>query len=267
MMTHDASNTDHAVSAQTELARWQQGLAATCARATLFREAFVLAEVASTQDALETRSARPGTFVTTLRQTQGRGRFGRSWEDTAEAGVAVTFVIDAQPSERLVLASAVAAAEACERSLGRRVGIKWPNDVVVDGRKLSGVLIERRDERALVGIGINVRQVSFPEPLSKRATSLAMLGARVDRLDVLATLVETLDRALVASDETLVAAFLERDALQGQRALFATPAGPVEGEVRAVDPMRGLVVRTDAGERFLPAGSTSVAEWAGRSAK
>jgi len=252
---------------EDELERWRRVLAAACARTSLLREAFVLAEVASTQDAPETRSARPGTLVTTLRQTQGRGRFGRSWEDTTEAGVAVTFVIDAQPSERLVLASAVAAAEACERSLGRRVGIKWPNDVVVDGRKLSGVLIERRDERALIGIGLNVSQQAFPDPLAKRATSLAMLGARVDRVDVLAALVETLDRALVASDQTLVAAFLERDALCGQRALFATPAGPVEGEVRAVDPMRGLVIRTESGERFLPAGSTSVAEWAGRPAK
>jgi hypothetical protein len=53
-----------------------------------------------------------------------------------------------------------------------------------------------------------------------------------------------------------------RDALRGTRALFATPQGPVEGEVRSVDPMRGLVVRTASGEHFLPAQSTSVAEWA-----
>jgi BirA family biotin operon repressor/biotin-[acetyl-CoA-carboxylase] ligase len=270
MTTHDASITARSTATaatREELARWRQGLAAACARTTLFREATVLAEVASTQDAPETRAAHPGALVAALRQTQGRGRFGRAWEDTAEAGVAITFVIDVQPSERLVLASAVAAAEACERSLGRRVGIKWPNDIVVEGRKLSGVLIERRDERALVGIGINALQASFPEPLVRRATSLAMLGVRIDRLDLVAALVESLDRALVATDETLVAAFLERDALRGQRALFATPAGPVEGEVRSVDPMRGLVVRTESGERFLPAGSTSVAEWAGRPMK
>ncbi|MFM7259730.1 MAG: biotin--[acetyl-CoA-carboxylase] ligase [bacterium] len=250
-----------------ELASWREALAAVCARTTLFQTSTVLAEVASTQDAPETRNAHAGALVTTLRQTQGRGRFGRTWDDTAEAGVAVTFVIDAQPSERLVLASAVAAAEACERSLGRRVGIKWPNDVVVGGLKLCGVLIERRDSRALVGIGINVLQTSFPEPLASRATSLALLGAPVHRIEVLTALVEALDRALVASDETLVGAFLERDALRGQRALFATPEGPVEGEVRSIDPMRGLVVRTEAGERFLPAGSTSVAEWAGRPAR
>jgi hypothetical protein len=56
---------------------------------------------------------------------------------------------------------------------------------------------------------------------------------------------------------------LARDALRGHRALFATPDGPVEGEVRSIDPMRGLIVRTESGERFLPAVSTSVAEWGG----
>jgi BirA family biotin operon repressor/biotin-[acetyl-CoA-carboxylase] ligase len=247
-----------------EPARWRRALSDACARTTLFREAFVLPEVESTQDAPETRAARSGAIVTTLRQTRGRGRFGRSWEDTAEAGVAATFVVEAQASERLVLASAVAAAEACEAVLGRRLGIKWPNDVVADGRKLCGVLIERRDQRALVGIGINVAQRAFDGALSERATSLALLGARGGRLEVLVALVEALDRALVASDARLVEAFLERDAMRGQRALFATPEGPVEGEVRSIDPMRGLVVRTDSGERFLPAGSTSVAEWAGR---
>lgn len=242
---------------------WQDRLDATCARMTFFRRVVVLAETASTQDAEETRTATPGTLVTTLRQTAGRGRFGRNWADTADAGVAVTFVVDAQPTERLVLASALAAAEACEAMLGRRVGIKWPNDVVVAGRKMAGVLIERRDGLAAIGIGINVAQREFEGELSARATSLAIEGRSVPRLEVLVALVEALDRALSATDDVLLQAFLVRDALRGHRALFATPDGPVEGEVRSIDPMRGLVVRTESGERFLPAASTSVAEWGG----
>ncbi len=247
----------------SDTAFWQDRLDATCARTTLFRRAVVLAETSSTQDAAETRAATPGTLVTTLRQTAGRGRFGRNWADTADAGVAVTFLVDAQPTERLVLASAVAAAEACEAMLGRRVGIKWPNDVVVAGRKMAGVLIERRDGLAAIGIGINVAQREFEGALAARATSLAIEGRNVSRLDTLLALVEALDRALSAPDDVLVHAFLVRDALRGHRALFATPDGPVEGEVRSIDPMRGLVVRTDSGERFLPAASTSVAEWGG----
>lgn len=257
-------------------ANWQPRLNAACAECALFRNTVVLAETASTQDAEETRDAASGTLVTTWRQTAGRGRFGRNWEDTAIGGVAATFVVDAQSIERLALASAVAAAEACETALGARVGIKWPNDVVVHGRKLAGVLVETRgvsESRgvpgpraayAFIGIGINVAQPRFEGELESRATSLAMLGAKTDRLDVLCALVAALDRALVAADDVLVAAFLARDALRGSKALFATPEGPVEGEVRAVDPMRGLVVRTDSGDRFLPAFSTSVAEWGGR---
>ena len=252
------------MTAPASLAAWHARLDSACAGTTLVRRAIALAETPSTQDAPETREAAPGTVVAAWKQTAGRGRFGRSWADIATAGVAATFVVDAQAAERLALAGAIAAADAAESALGARVGIKWPNDVVVGGRKLAGVLIETRGARAYIGIGINVAHERFDGELESRATSLAMLGARVDRIDVLCALVSAMDRALAASDAALVEQFLARDALRGTRALFATPDGPVEGEVRSVDPMRGLVVRTDSGERFLPAASTSVAEWGGR---
>jgi BirA family biotin operon repressor/biotin-[acetyl-CoA-carboxylase] ligase len=178
--------------------------------------------------------------------------------------VAASFVVEAQSSERLALIGAVAAAEACASLLESgpgEVGIKWPNDTVVAGRKLAGVLIERRGDLAVVGIGINVAQRAFEGELAARATSLAILGTTPDRMDVLLELMRAIDAALVASDAHLVAAFARRDALRGTRALFATPEGPVEGEVVSLEPMRGLVVRTDSGERFLPALTTSVAEW------
>lgn len=267
------------------LADWPARLAAVCAETALFHRGIALEETASTQDAPETRGARAGTLVTAWRQTAGRGRFGRHWSDTAEAGIATTFVVDQQPAERLALAAAVAAAEAAEFALRagaargagatgteppsvvvppRSVGIKWPNDIVVGGRKLAGALIETSGGRALIGIGMNIAQQRFEGELEARATSLAMLGVRVDRVDVLCELVRALDRALAATDAGLAEQFAARDALRGTRALFATPSGPVEGEVVSVDPMRGLVVRTDSGEHFLPANSTSVAEWAGR---
>ena len=243
------------------LSDWQPRLDAICAGSARFRSATVLEETLSTQDAPETRSAAPGSVVTAWRQTSGRGRFGRHWSDTGDQGVAVTFVIDAQPAERLALVGAVAAAEAAESALGAPVGVKWPNDIVIGGRKLAGVLIERSAGRVLMGIGLNVAQQAFAGELAPRATSLAMLGARVDRLDVLCALVTALDRALGAGDDDLLAQFHARDALRGTRALFSTPAGPVEGEVLSVDPMRGLRVRSDGREHFLPAQSTSVAEW------
>lgn len=244
-------------------AEWPARLADACRGLRTIRTAVALAETASTQDAAETRAAAAGTLVTTWRQTAGRGRFGRQWADTGTEGVAASFVVEAQATERLALIGAIAAAEACEAALAAPVGIKWPNDTMVSGRKLAGVLIERRGPLAVIGIGINVSQRAFEGELAARATSLAMLGARADRIEVLCALMRSLDDALTATDDALVAGFHARDALRGTRALFATPDGPVEGEVQSIDPMRGLVVRAETGERFLPAQSTSVAEWGG----
>jgi BirA family biotin operon repressor/biotin-[acetyl-CoA-carboxylase] ligase len=255
-----------------EIECWRLRLNHACAALRSIKRVVVLDETPSTQDAPETRAAEAGTLVTAWRQTAGRGRFGRQWADTGTEGVAASFVVEAQSSERLALIGAVAAAEACASLLesgiasglasgSGEVGIKWPNDTVVAGRKLAGVLIERRGDLAVVGIGINVAQRAFEGELAARATSLAILGTTPDRMDVLLELMRAIDTALDASDAHLVARFARRDALRGTRALFATPEGPVEGEVVSLEPMRGLVVRTDSGERFLPALTTSVAEW------
>ncbi|HRQ74913.1 MAG TPA: hypothetical protein PK098_03240, partial [Phycisphaerales bacterium] len=110
------------------------------------RRIIVLRETDSTQDAAKRFGAQPGDVVTAGRQTAGRGRLGRAWADTVDAGVAVTMVVDCRSlraTEQLATIGAIAAACAVEAVMGARVGIKWPNDVVVDGRKLAGVLIEQ----------------------------------------------------------------------------------------------------------------------------
>lgn len=249
---------------RVDIDSWRLRLNGACAALRSIKRVVVLDETPSTQDAPETRAAEAGTLVTAWRQTAGRGRFGRQWADTGTEGVAASFVVEAQSSERLAVIGAVAAAEACAsllEALPGEVGIKWPNDTVVAGRKLAGVLIERRGDLAVVGIGINVGQRAFEGELAARATSLAILGTSPNRMDVLLELMQAFDHALDASDAHLVAAFARRDALRGTRALFSTPDGPVEGEVVSLEPMHGLVVRTDSGERFLPALTTSVAEW------
>ena len=246
-----------------EISAWRERLDALCTRGTVFTRAVVLEQVASTQDAPEARGGAMGTIVTAWRQSAGRGRFGRPWSDTGEDGVAATFVVEAQQAERLAMASAVAAAEAVESALGSRAGIKWPNDVVVRGRKIAGVLIEVGGARALVGIGINVSQRAFEPALVDRATSLALLDAPADRLDILCALTRAFERSLALPLDALASEFGARDALRGTHALFSTPDGPVEGEVLSVDPLRGIVVRDGSSERFLPTQSTSVAEWGG----
>ena len=218
----------------------------------------VLRETDSTQDAARRLDAKPADIVVAWRQTAGRGRLGRTWADTHEQGIAATIVADRAPSERLAIACAVGVAQAAEALLGRSVGIKWPNDIVVDGRKLAGVLIEQSDQRALIGIGMNVFQTHWPQELAGRAVSLVQLGARVDRIDALVALLRAMNRALRLPQEQLIAEFLRRDVLQGVHATFRTGLRTVSGTVIRTDPMRGLVVRTDADVVYLPAATTTL---------
>jgi BirA family biotin operon repressor/biotin-[acetyl-CoA-carboxylase] ligase len=227
------------------------------------RRVTVLAETDSTQDAARRLSAAPGDVVVAWRQTAGRGRRGRTWADTAEAGVAVTIVTDAGPAPRLAMASAVGAARAAEALLGRTAGIKWPNDVVVAGRKLAGVLIEQAGGRALIGVGLNVGQTEWPPRLAGRAVSLAELGAHVDRVDAAAAVIESMGRALRLAGDELSAQFAARDVLTGSRATFRAANGTITGTVLRVDATRGLLVEADGRQVFLPAATTTVVSDAG----
>jgi BirA family biotin operon repressor/biotin-[acetyl-CoA-carboxylase] ligase len=228
-------------------------------RCTMLRKATVLRETDSTQDAARRLHALVGEVIAAWRQTSGRGRLGRGWADTGEDGVAVTMVIQRGVPERLAIASAVGCARAVETALGRPVGIKWPNDVVANGGKIAGVLVEQADERALIGIGINVSQKVWSAELAGRAISLAQLGTDIDRLDVLCALLTSMDAALRASDAELIDQFRARDVLSGTRATFRIGERTIHGRVERIDPMHGLEVRmSDGACEFLPAATTSV---------
>lgn len=244
---------------QRPIEDWPAALESAAAACRHLRAVQILRETASTQDHARASGAPAGTAVVAFRQTAGRGRLGRAWADTAHEGVAVTFVVDDRSPESLAMRSAVAAASVARAFAGDAPGIKWPNDVVADGRKLAGVLVERTEGRALVGIGINVLQAGFGPELAAHATSLVRLGAACDRLEVLAALFRALDDALEADDAYIYRTYRTLDRMCGNRVRFLTPEGPVEGTVRDVDPLRGLLVDTGSGPRFLPAATTSVA--------
>lgn len=143
------------------------------------------------------------------------------------------------------------------------MGIKWPNDVVVKGRKLAGVLIEQSGGVAMVGVGINVGQQSWPTSLRDRAVSVAQLlpadrAGSVSRVTVIEWLLRSMTHALTMDEDALAEAFASRDALSGSTAAFRTPVGIVRGEVLRVQPSRGLLVRSVEGEVWLDAATTSV---------
>ncbi|MEA2450686.1 MAG: BirA family transcriptional regulator [Thermoleophilaceae bacterium] len=188
-----------------------------------------------------------GTLVTADAQTAGRGRQGRTWVAAPGDALLMSLVVrDLSPI--LPLAAAVAIAEAAEAlAPGADVAIKWPNDVWLERRKLSGILVEGRpqDGWAVLGIGLNVRTREFPAELRAIATSLALAGADVSTGEALAELLGTLERWLAADPAQVLAAWSERDALLGEGIRWDGGSGTAAG----VDDSGALLVDLGDGER------------------
>jgi BirA family biotin operon repressor/biotin-[acetyl-CoA-carboxylase] ligase len=203
-----------------------------------------------------------GTVVTADEQTEGRGRQGRSW--TAPPGKALLYSAVLRPLEdrhmTLPLAVPLAVCEAAEElEPGTRCGVKWPNDVLVDGRKLAGVLIEARpqDGWAVVGVGLNLAIAPEEFPPELRDTAVSILSAPLTDSAVPSArhaaiknrAKESLDRWLarwVAADvDEVLGAWRERDALRGREVAWDGGSGVADG----IDDRGYLVVVTAAGDR------------------
>jgi BirA family biotin operon repressor/biotin-[acetyl-CoA-carboxylase] ligase len=224
----------------------------------------VLGETDSTQAEALRRDAGPGSVIITRSQIAGRGRLGRSWIAPADVNVAMTLVAAPGRPERLAVASAVAVAEAISALLAGAAepDIKWPNDVLISGRKLAGILIEQDPRRARIGVGVNVLKRAWPEELAGGAVCLEEVGGRPEFAipDCVIRLLASFREIWGWSDEALEQAFIKRDILVGQRAAFRRGDSRVAGIVKSVSPMRGLSVQTESGEIWLPAATTSVEE-------
>ena len=219
---------------------------------------FVVRETDSTQEAARRIGASAKDVVVAWRQTAGRGRLGRRWLDPENLGIAATFVRTAAAPEYLAVASAVGTARAAEKLLDGPVGIKWPNDIIVDGRKLAGILIQQTSGLAFIGIGMNVNQIHWPPNLADRAVSLAQMSRPMDRLEALRILLPAVLGSLSQERAVLEEEFARRDCLRGSRATFLRGQEIVTGRVLRTDPGRGLLLSTDAGEVFLPAATTTL---------
>ena len=197
--------------------------------------------------ALALAGAPHGTLVTADEQSAGRGRQGRTW--TAAPGEALLLsVVLRSIDELLPLRAAVGVAE----SVPMPAQIKWPNDVWVGGKKVSGILVEGRPQEgwAVLGIGLNVATRSFPDELSEIATSLALEGAALSREEALDSLLTSLDRLLAASAADVLAAWRSRDALLGAEVTWNGGRGRAVG----ITDGGALRVETDAGIVELDAG-------------
>lgn len=250
------------------LAAWEgQELQHWCARWHV-PELHVFARVASTNDVLRERAlagAPAGTTALADYQTQGRGRLGRTWE--APAGRALLFSVLLRPSPGphpdaagvLPLRIGLAIADAVEHLTGCAVALKWPNDVLLDGRKVAGILCESAADFVVAGIGINVGQTEaeLPPELQSQATSLRIVTgeppARPDLAGAILRLLRPLWRAPHRPlDPAELERFHRRDALAGRTVTVDdVPAGVAAG----IDPLGALLVRLDGVERRVHAGT------------
>lgn len=210
--------------------------------------------------ALGAAGAPAGTVVVADAQTAGRGRAGRAWASAAGAGVWATVVErpdDVAALPVLSLRVGLALADALDAYAAGPIAVKWPNDLLVGGRKVAGILVEARwregaPEWVAVGVGVN----RTPPAALAEATGL---GADVARRDVLAAVVASVRAAARARgglSEGELGRFAARDAVRGRRVL-----DPVPGRAAGVDASGALLVRTDAGRvHAVPTASVRYAE-------
>jgi BirA family biotin operon repressor/biotin-[acetyl-CoA-carboxylase] ligase len=203
--------------------------------------------------ALALAGAPHGTLVTALEQRDGRGRQGRRWHAPPGTALLCSLVLR-DPPRLLAIAAGVAVAELA----GAQALLKWPNDVLLDGRKVAGILIEGRPQEhwAVLGIGVNVAVdlAQLPPELRDSAGTLGLDAAALE--PTLARLLALLELWLDAPDAAVTDAWRGRDALLGAAVRWRGGAGTGAG----IDPGgRLLVALADGREQALDAGEVHLA--------
>lgn len=203
-------------------------------------------------------------------QTAGRGRGGHTWESTKSVGVYCSVLLrpplspaDALP---LSLAAGLATAAAVEEATGLVPDLRWPNDLLLDGKKFCGILAEMNAEAtrvryAVVGLGMNVNQAKFSGQLAETATSVRLVtGREWSRLELTVALLKSLDSAYRALVERgpgpVVAAFEQRSSYARGKRVRVEDAGssPYEGVTDGLDARGFLQVKTAEGVRTVLSG-------------
>ncbi|WP_053226556.1 biotin--[acetyl-CoA-carboxylase] ligase [Solirubrobacter soli] len=187
---------------------------------------------------LAEEGAAHGTLVTADEQTAGRGRQGRTWETPAGVAIAASLVLR-DFDELLPLRAGLAVADVA----GPGSLVKWPNDVWIDGKKVAGILVEARDDWAVLGIGVNVAldPATLPPDVAAIAGTLGRDPSEIE--STLSELLERLGHRLTAGKDATLAELRARDALLGR----AVQWDGGHGEGAGIDDGGALIVRRDDG--------------------
>jgi BirA family biotin operon repressor/biotin-[acetyl-CoA-carboxylase] ligase len=232
---------------------------------SMWREVRVLDSAPSTNAVVAAEAASAeGLVVVAEHQTAGRGRIDRMWVSPPRAGLTFSVLLRPPVADNrwswLPLLIGVAVAEAVEEMSDVGVGLKWPNDLLVDSRKVGGILLERHGSAAVVGVGINVTSTADELP-GPEATSLLLADAAVtDRESLLRAVLRSISRRYAqwcAADDAaeLAAAYTDRCATISSDVQVRFPDGStVAGRAERIDDAGRLVVVDATGEHALSAG-------------
>lgn len=255
------------------------------------RKVVMFKSTASTNDIAWEHASNPahhGLCVLAETQTQGRGRRGRSWQSRPGESLLCSLLLIDQPieAELLTLTAAVATAEAISGLCGLNVSIKWPNDVLAAGKKLAGILVEKRTVKGrtcfVVGVGVNCNQEAAAfegHAMRTPPTSIRLeTGASIDRTmlacELMAAFEDWLAKADVRSSSFSLSAtkhakactpnpviqrWMQLSALLGRHLTVECNNHTFRGSCRGVDPAEGLMVQLESGAvRVFDAAHTSI---------
>lgn len=251
-----------------------------CARigeCVLAREILTFEETSSTNDVaarLGRDGHESGLLVFAERQSAGRGRFGRRWDSAARAGLWFSLLLRPAFSTalwpRLTTWAGVSVAAAVESATGLHAQLKWPNDILVCGKKVAGILTECSSDSAggmfaVIGIGLNVNHEAMPDELAGRAASLHQLaGSGYDRAALAATIVAELAARLPFVDvafDSILAEASRRSTVLGKWIRLEAGGTTAEGHAESLDTEGGLVLRmADGSLHTMTAGEVSFAK-------
>jgi len=207
--------------------------------------------------------ATEGALVVADEQVSGRGRMGRNWHSPPKSGIWMSLIlrptIPLAHAPHLTLLASVAVHEAIQQATGLPISIKWPNDLLIGGRKVCGILTELRGEQdqihyVIMGIGINVngRESDFPPELKPIATSLAReKGEPIHRASLIAGILKELESYyhlyLREGFGPIRAKWEQKAGMLGQMIVARTAQGTVTGVAQSLNEQGALLLETDQG--------------------
>lgn len=218
--------------------------------------------------------AEEGTLIVAEEQTKGKGRMGRSWYSPPRLGLWMSLILrpDIAPFKApgLSICAGLSLAQAILEMTGIEAKIKWPNDCLIDGKKVGGILLELSAEldrinSVIVGIGVNVNHSAkdFPKNLAQTATSIKIkLGEDISRITLLTSFLKKFERIYLdfkknglSPQREMIKSF---SSILGKKVMVKFGKEKIEGMAENIDDNGSLVIKTKKGEKVVTAGEVTV---------